>query len=147
MQRLRSLLLAIHPPNLSAAGLEAALADLIAPLERRGIHATLDVADSLALAPETEALVFRAAREAIRNVLEHADAVQVAVRVTSANGSVRLTVADDGSGFDAEELERRRKEGHVGLSLLEELVAHENARLVIDSQPGRGTSIVLEAPR
>jgi two-component system NarL family sensor kinase len=147
MQRLRSLLLAIHPPNLSATGLRAALADLVAPLERSGVETKLEVDEPLDLTPGTEALIFRVARETIRNVLEHAEATQVVVSVESADGQVRLTVADDGSGFDAEHRERRREEGHVGLSLLEELVAHENARLELRSEPGRGTSVVLQAPR
>jgi two-component system, NarL family, sensor kinase len=89
-------------------------------------------------------MIFRAAREAVRNVLEHAEATRVAVRVESSNGSTRLTVQDDGTGFDDEELERRREEGHIGLALLEELAAHENARVDIRSEPGRGTSFVLE---
>jgi two-component system NarL family sensor kinase len=144
MQRLRSLLFAIHPPNLRKSGLRAALADVIAPLERRGIQTELDVPRPLALPPETETMIFRAAQEAVRNVLEHAEATRVAVRIESSNGSARLTVEDDGTGFDDEELARRREEGHIGLALLEELAAHENARVDIRSERGRGTSFVLE---
>jgi two-component system, NarL family, sensor kinase len=147
MQRLRALLLAIHPPNVRKSGLAPALADVIAPLERRGIHAELDVDQPLSLTPETETMIFRAAREAVRNVLEHAEATRVAVRVESSNGTTRLTVEDDGTGFDHEELERRREEGHIGLALLEELAAHEDARVDIRSEPGRGTSFVLEVSR
>jgi signal transduction histidine kinase len=92
-------------------------------------------------------MIFRAAREAVRNVLAHAEATRVAVRVESANGSTRLTVEDDGTGFDHAERARRREEGHIGLELLEELAAHENARVDIRSEPGRGTSFVLEVSR
>jgi two-component system NarL family sensor kinase len=144
MQRLRSLLLAIHPPNLRKSGLEPALEDVVAPLEQRGIQAELDIQQPLALPPETETMIFRAAQEAIRNVVEHAAATRVAVRVETSNGSARLTVEDDGTGFDDEELERRREEGHIGLALLEELAAYENARVDIRSEPGRGTSVTLE---
>jgi two-component system, NarL family, sensor kinase len=147
IQRLRALLLAIHPPNLRKSGLEPALADVIAPLERRGIEAELEVEEALSLTPETETMIFRAAREAVRNVLEHAEATRVAVRVESWNGSTRLTVEDDGTGFDHEERARRREEGHIGLELLEELAAHENARMDIHSEPGRGTSLVLDVSR
>jgi two-component system NarL family sensor kinase len=147
MQRLRALLLAIHPPNLRKSGLEPALADVIAPLERHGIEAELEVEPALALTPETETMIFRAAREAVRNVLEHAEATRVAVRVQAANGTTRLTVEDDGTGFDHEVRERRREEGHIGLALLEELAAHENARVDIHSEPGRGTSFVFEVSK
>ena len=145
MQRLRALLLAIHPPNLHAAGLEAALRDVLAPLERRGIHLELDLG-SEGLDTDTEALIFRVAREAVRNILEHADASRVTVRVEHADGLVRLTVADDGTGFVPGERERAREEGHVGLSLLEELAAHAGAQLEVRSQPGAGTVVILEAP-
>jgi signal transduction histidine kinase len=147
MQRLRAMLLAIHPPNLRKSGLEPALADVLAPLERHGIRAELNVEQPLTLTPETETMIYRAAREAVRNVLEHAEATRVAVRVESFNGSTRLTVEDDGSGFDDEVRERRREEGHIGLALLEELAAQENARVDIHSEPGRGTSFVLEVTK
>lgn len=146
VQRLRSLLLEIHPPNLRTAGLEAALTDLLAPLERRGIEVELEVDESAPLGAETESVVFRAAREAIRNVLEHSDATRISVRVRATPDVVRMVVEDDGTGFDREVLEHRRAAGHVGLSLLEEFLAHENARIAIDSEPGRGTSVVLEVP-
>jgi len=147
MQRLRSLLLAIHPPNLRVAGLEAALADLLAPLARRDLETELEVDRALDLDPEAEDLVFRVAREAIRNVIEHADATKVAIRVEGSDGVVRLVVSDDGSGFDEAALARRRAEGHVGLSLLEELAAHAGGRMAIDSTPGTGTSVVVEVPK
>jgi two-component system NarL family sensor kinase len=147
MQRLRSLLLAIHPPNLRVAGLEAALRDLIAPLERRGIHAELEVDGGLEVSADKEALIFRAAREALRNVVAHAEAEHVRVHLEGLDGHARLTVEDDGTGFDEEELGRRREEGHIGLSLLEELAAHEDARVNIQSEPGGGTSFVLEVSR
>jgi signal transduction histidine kinase len=147
MHRLRSLLVAIHPPNLRAAGLEAALRDLVATLERRGIETELDVDGPLELTAETEALIFRAAREATRNVSTHAEATHVHVRVEARDGYARLTIEDNGTGFDEEELERRRQKGHLGLSLLEELAAHEDAFMDIQSEPGRGTTFVLEVAK
>jgi signal transduction histidine kinase len=145
VQRLRELLVAIHPANLRTTGLEAALADVVAPLERRGIDVEVELEQLPALDREAEELMFRAAREAVRNVLDHADATHVTVRVEQLDGKARLTVADDGSGFSAEQRERRLAEGHVGLSLLEELAAHAGATLEVRSAPGRGTVLVLEA--
>ena len=147
MQRLRALLVAIHPPNVRVAGLEAAIADLLAPLERGGTSVELEVEDGRVLERETEEILFRAAREAIRNVDAHARAKSVAVRVEQRGGRVRLTVSDDGAGFTPEQLERRREEGHVGLSLLEELAAHAGGHVEIRSAPGDGTTLVLEVTR
>lgn len=145
VQRLRSMLLAIHPPNLRVSGLNAALADLVAPLRRSGLETEVHF-DAGEVDLETEALVFRTAREAIRNVLDHAEARRAAVTLQHDNGTVRLEVEDNGVGFDAGDLKRRQREGHVGLSLLQELAAHANARLDIRSAPGKGTAVTLEVP-
>ena len=145
MRRIRSLLVEIHPPNLQASGLEAALADLVAPLPSRGIEVTLDV-DDAPLDGETELLFYRAAGEAIRNVERHAGARNLSVEVARSNGWARLAVVDDGVGFTEEDRERSRTEGHVGLSLLEELASRLDGTLEVRSATGEGTSFVLEVP-
>ena len=146
MRQLRSLLVEIHPPNLRASGLEAALADLLAPLEARGMATELTVDPRLDLDDDTERLVYRAAAEAVRNVQRHAQAGGVRVAVTTNGNHVLLEVGDDGAGFAPDERERRREEGHVGLSLLEELAASAGGRLDVRSAPGEGTTFALELP-
>ena len=146
MRRIRSLLVEIHPPNLRAAGLEAALGDLLTPLAGRGIETTLDVADGLDLDEETEQLFYRAAGEAIRNVERHADAHHLVVRLRSRDGRARLEVVDDGIGFTREDRDASRAEGHVGLSLLEELAARMGGSLEVRSTPGEGATLVMEVP-
>jgi two-component system, NarL family, sensor kinase len=145
MRRLRSVLVEIHPPNLRATGLAAALQDVVAPLAAGNVETSLTVADE-PLSEDVERLFYRAAGEAIRNVRRHADASNVAVRVSSSNGVARLEVVDDGVGFTAAERERSRAEGHVGLSLLEELASRVGGRLAVVSTPGAGTSFELEVP-
>ena len=146
MRRLRSLLVEIHPPNLRASGLEAALADLLAPLQARGAETSLTVDPALGLDEDAERIVYRAAAEALRNVERHADANRVAVDVEERGDGVRLAVVDNGVGFGPGDRERRREEGHVGLSLLEELAARAGGRLAVRSAPGDGTTFELELP-
>jgi signal transduction histidine kinase len=146
MRRIRSLLVEIHPPNLRAAGLEAALRDLVAPLPARGIEVSLDVADDPPLDDDTERLFYRAAGEAVRNVERHAGASHVTIRVEREDRRARLEIVDDGHGFTPAQRERSRTEGHVGLSLLEELAARMQGTLDVRSTPGEGTSFVLEVP-
>ncbi len=146
MRRLRSLLVEIHPPNLRASGLDAALADLLAPFRASGAEAELKVDASLGLDEEAERLVYRAAAEALRNVERHAQANRIAVSVERDEAGVQLVVADNGAGFAPEDRERRRVEGHVGLSLLEELAARAGGRLDVRSAPGEGTTFELELP-
>jgi two-component system NarL family sensor kinase len=136
---LRTLLVEIHPPRLESAGLEAALDDLLSPLRAAGVDTVLEVEPG----GRHDSLVYRVAREALRNVGEHAQATRVAVRATPE----RLMVTDDGRGFDAAERGRRREEGHVGLALLEDLAGESGGTLAVSSEPGAGTTVVLELPR
>jgi len=136
----------IHPPNLRSAGLEAAISDLLASLHATGIETSLDIAGDVALSEETELLFYRAAGEAIRNVVRHSGAKRVSVRIDATGGRARLEVMDDGVGFASADRERSRAEGHVGLSLLEELAARMRGSLEVQSAPGAGTSFVMEVP-
>ena len=135
---LRTLLVEIHPPRLESAGLEAALDDLLSPLRAAGLHTTLEVEPG-----GHDPLVYRVAREALRNVAEHADATRVEVVVTPS----ALTVTDDGRGFDPARREQSREQGHVGLSLLEDLAAEAGATLSVRSQPGAGTTVEMRFER
>ena len=58
----------------------------------------------------------------------------------------RLTVQDDGAGFSPADRQARRREGHVGLSLLEELATTVGGQLDVDSAPGKGTTFTLVVP-
>jgi signal transduction histidine kinase len=136
MREMRTLLVAIHPPSLEASGLEAALHDLLSPLEAEGIATELRMDDGV---PDSEALVYRVAREALRNVQAHAGATRVRVEVSRRG----LVVADDGRGFAPDERARRGEEGHVGLTLLEGLVREADGRLDVRSRPGEGTTVEL----
>lgn len=145
---LRTLLVEIHPPSLDTAGLEAALSDLLSPLRAGGLATELHV-DPRATGSPADALVYRVAREALRNVHAHAGArsVQLEVTATEPAGAARLVVRDDGRGLDPDERARRAQEGHVGLALLEELVRQADGTLAIRSPAGGGTTVELEVPR
>ncbi len=143
---LRALLVDLHPPTLATAGLEAAIRDLVSPLAARGTEIELRFDGIDRLDPDTQALVYRVAQEAVRNVIAYADATAVSVEVDVPDSTARLLVADDGRGFGADERERRRTEGHLGLSLVEELARQAGGNLTVDSREGAGTRIRLEVP-
>jgi signal transduction histidine kinase len=143
---LRALLVDLHPPTLAAAGLDAALRDLVSPLLARGTNVELEVHGDERLDPDTQALVYRVAQEAIRNVIAYADAANVEVRVDVVDSTAHLLVADDGRGFGEEVRGRRRSEGHLGLSLVEELARQAGGSLTIESAEGSGTRVWLEVP-
>jgi signal transduction histidine kinase len=136
---LRTLLVEIHPPRLEAGGLEVALSDLLSPLEAAGLRTSLEIDASPS---PHDALVYRVAREALRNVRAHAAASSVRVEVTPG----RLVVVDDGKGFAPGERTARAAEGHLGLTLLEDVVRQSGGRLTVTSAPGTGTRLELDLP-
>jgi two-component system, NarL family, sensor kinase len=144
IRQLRSLLLEIYPPALRDHGLAAALPDAAAPLTARGVEVAVDVQAGLELPTEVERLLFRAAQEAIRNVGAHAAAAHVSIGVTQTDGTVTLRVADDGRGFDEDELARRRLEGHMGLAMLHDLADAAGGKLRVTSAQSGGTVVELE---
>ena len=146
VREMRTLLVTLHPPNLRRVGFQAAVRDIVAPLMATGVEVDLDVAAAADLAPDAQALVYRVAEEAVRNAHQHGNARHVAVRLRHDGGHVHLTVCDDGAGFTPDELADRRSRGHRGLALLEDLAADAGGRLTVDSEPGRGTNVELDAP-
>ena len=144
---LRTLLVEIHPPSLESAGLEAALSDLLSPLQADGIATELHVDDHVTTGSNGDALVYRVAREALRNAQKYAEADTVRIEVTRPEPDLtRLVVTDDGKGFSSDDRARRAEEGHVGLTLLESLVRQSNGTLAVKSDPGAGTTVELEVP-
>jgi two-component system, NarL family, sensor kinase len=143
IRELRGLLVEIYPPELQREGLEAALADLLAPCSARGLETELEVETGGELPPEIAAIFFRASQEALRNVLKHADARRVAVQVGRHDGAASLRVEDDGTGFDPA---GRADGAHFGLRLLGDVVEETGGELTVDSEPGRGTTVRVEVP-
>jgi two-component system NarL family sensor kinase len=136
IRRLRTLLVELYPDDLHRQGLEGALSDLLAPLQSRGLQTALDVEPGLDVGRGTEALFYRTAHEALRNVGAHARASSVAVHVAKD----ALEVTDDGQGFSEPENGRP----HLGLRMLDDLAREHGGALEIRSTPGRGTSILLK---
>ncbi len=146
IRELRTLLVDIYPPTLQRSGLLAAMDDLVAPLRAAGIVVSLDVADSLELPEDVEALVYRVGQEALRNARSHGKPSTVEVSVSADSQRVVLSVVDDGSGFAPAPAEGAGPAGHFGLRLMRDLADHAGGVLEVDSAPGQGTSVRLEVP-
>jgi two-component system NarL family sensor kinase len=144
LRQLRSLLVEIHPPGLNASGLGAALEDLTAPAASAGISTRVSV-DGVEGAPDhVVTLVWRVAQEAIRNAVRHAHAANLTVEVRGDEREVRLTVRDDGAGFDPSASAR---DGSYGLRGLQSLVEDGGGRVRVDSTPGDGTTVRMAVER
>jgi signal transduction histidine kinase len=143
VRELRSLVVTITPPALHEQGLAASLSDLASTLEARGVSVLVEVPAQLELDEATESLVYRVAQEAVRNVVRHADATRVELRLRHRRDRLELEVADDGRGFDPAGARRR---GSVGLELLRALVAEHDGTLTVGAATGGGTRLVMELP-
>lgn len=141
---LRTLLVDISPASLRTAGLAEALADLLAPLPARGLTALPDLpAGPLELPEAVEQLLYRTAQEAVRNVLAHAGASTVEVRLRAEGDQVLLEVRDDGRGLLPPDDDRPR----LGLRLLTEAAHEAGGTLSVTGSPAGGTVLRLELPR
>jgi two-component system sensor histidine kinase DegS len=90
-------------------------------------------------------------QETLTNVAKHADAKHVDIALEKTRRAVRLTVTDDGKGFDYQEFlkrPRRRKEDFLKLGLLglRERMELLGGTLSIKTAPGRGTTVTVEVP-
>lgn len=97
----------------------------------------------LKLAPETEVQLMRVVQEALTNVRKHAHAQQACVSLQQQDG-LRITIEDDGKGFDPQGLDNERD--HFGLFTMQERVERVGGRLEIDSAAGRGTRVRVIFP-
>ena len=145
MAVLRTLLVDLTSPD-NPGAIAASLETLVRPLRTSGLDVTV-VAD-VEVEPEgsTNELLYRAAREALRNVARHAGATRVTVELHASRSEARLVIVDDGRGMDTAELAERRAVGHMGLVLLTERVHAVGGQLSISSQPGKGTRVTLSLP-
>jgi len=140
LKSLRSLLAEIHPPDLRADGLAAALGDLIAPAGTVGIQASVSVEGAETASDEQAALIWRVAQEAVRNTIRHSQASTLAVTVRGDKDRVWLEVVDDGIGFDP----TQPRPDSFGLRGLRSLVADNGGVLEVRSAPGEGTTVRME---
>lgn len=145
---LRGLISELRPATLDEYGLAAAIEGLAAHHEVTSgleVAVEIDLCDEagapLELEPEFEDLLFRATQEALANVVRHARAERVEVKLGRALGGVELVVADDGVGFDSE-----APTDGLGLVGLGERVTMHRGQLAVRSLPGEGTILRVRLP-
>jgi signal transduction histidine kinase len=138
----REMVVALTPSALSAGTLEDAIRRQAERLgEESDIEVTCKVAPLPALGTPTEVVFLRAMQETLTNIVKHAKASTVFVRISVADGLVRLSVSDDGVGFDPD----RPAEG-FGLRGMRTRVAQVGGAMRVHSGHSRGTTVELEVP-
>ncbi len=142
--------LELRPTALDDLGLPAALANYAEAWSRRsGVAAEVRVGglEAQRLPSDVETTVYRAAQEAMTNVLKHAGASRVVITLNRLIGYVSVIIEDDGKGFDGEAA-MDSPSAHAGLGLLgmRERVESVGGTLEIESGPGMGTSLLIRIP-
>jgi signal transduction histidine kinase len=133
----------LHPSSLTLMGLVGSLAALQQEYVRSGLtvhFAHTDVPDTLS--PELSLCLFRVVQETLQNVAKHSGASEVSVDLRSNNGNLRLTVRDDGVGFDVEKAWGKG----LGLISIRERVEASGGTVAVESHPEKGTRFVIDVP-
>ncbi|MFW6125987.1 MAG: GAF domain-containing protein [Chloroflexota bacterium] len=96
---------------------------------------------------EVEVTLFRVAQGAIGNILEHSQAKKASINVECTDTECRMQIEDDGRGFDVSKLTEVESSGRgAGLFTMKERVRLVGGRCQVQSQPGRGTRVVVNVP-
>ena len=134
----------LHPPKLELIGLVVALAGL-----RRELSSQHEIAIDFShanvptkLPRDVSLCLFRIVQEGLRNAIRHSGAPEVCVRLAGDREGLVLTIADQGSGFDVDELAQTG----LGLLSMRERLEPVGGRLTIRSSPGAGTQLDVFVP-
>jgi signal transduction histidine kinase len=143
--RVRRLAHDLRPPALSTLGLDATLEGLCHSVARQ-TWLRIDYAGvALPGLPDSIAIhLYRCLQEALTNVARHARAHHVQVSLTYDGTAIRLSVEDDGAGFDPEALSHSPR--GLGLTGMRERLDLLHGHLALASSPGRGTRLVATVP-
>ena len=135
----------LHPALLQDAGLPQALSAYCEDFSKvRGLAVSCETDESVReLSPGAALCLYRIAQEALGNAAKYSEAKKVEVRLTRANGRVRLSVTDDGVGCDPSQIARS---GGLGVINMRERMLQLNGTFEFDSAPGRGTTVRVEIP-
>jgi signal transduction histidine kinase len=145
---LRNMLSELRPPVLDERGLGPALQDYISDFGRReGINCELDIRLDGRVAETLETTMYRVAQEALANVGKHSEAQNVNLALRAENGSIHLSVADDGVGFDTDTVRDGSGGEHFGLTSMRERVRMVGGQFELASLRGAGTTVRATFPR
>lgn len=127
--------------------LQEHLAEIVSDFAQTAPDAAIEFvnSDEHSVVLDSDALVqvLRVVREALQNVQRHAGATQISVRSEHQGTAHRVTIQDNGCGFDPAHVNGK---GHFGLSIMQARAARIDGDLTIDSAPGQGTRVILTWP-
>ena len=140
---MRALLLHLRPVHLDGKNLAQALRSLVDELKLKvPMQITLEVDETINIASEAEDHLFRIAQEALSNSLRHSKADHLDIFLQRHGGNARLTIRDNGTGFDLE----AKKQTSYGLLTMDERVNVLGGTMKLITSPGQGVIIDIWIP-
>lgn len=139
----RNAIAGLRPPVLDDLGLAASLESLARSTSLPNVQ--VDTVPT-SLPEHVETAVYRIAQEALQNVMKHARAAHVHLRLSVTAGAVVLEISDDGTGFDPTCATGRAGPVGYGLPGMQQRAELLGGQLTADSSPGRGTVVRLRVP-
>jgi signal transduction histidine kinase len=150
LKDIRHIMLGLRPTLLDDLGLEPALNRLAEDAVKQyplAIQVECQLACGEHLPQEMEIALYRIAQEALSNVIKHAYANHMTIRLRKEPTTILLEVTDDGCGMDARQLQRlQHPDGHLGLIGMRERIAVLGGIFQLRSSPGNGTQIMARIP-
>ncbi len=144
MADLHDVIFSLRPPDLDDLGIVAAIDRYVRQVNRTGLPSHLEVSgEQQRVSPEARLGIYRVVQESLHNALRHAQADEAVVKLEWLDDLLRVTIRDNGSGFDPEQAARPTS---LGLLSMHERAAAIGAKLEISSRPGGGTAVILERP-
>ena len=143
LAEMRTLIFELRPSSLESDGLVQALRTHATAVQRRtGLTIVVDAEPIERMALQAEEALYRIGQEALHNVVKHANASSVTLRIVAEGNRVRLSVTDDGVGFEPDKVPRL----HFGLIGMRQRVDLVGGELRVESQAGGGTLIEAAVP-
>jgi signal transduction histidine kinase len=147
MGELRRFIYDLRPMKLTELGLVGATEYWIREVTLgRPVRGAVSVEGDLPrLSPSQEASLYRVTKEAVSNVIRHSGAQTFSVGFSFEPGWAHVAITDDGHGFDAQKVVDGDTE-QIGLRSIRHRIDREGGRFLIDSAPGRGTTVSVDLP-
>lgn len=143
MELVRALIRDLHRSPLGREGLTEALKSYAQEVQRdTGVRIETNLREAPMAAP-VQLLCYHVAREAVMNAVKHAEAGTITISLKPTADGARLSVRDNGKGFDVEQGE---PEGHYGLTMMKERAQVSGGTFKIESARGEGTTVIAEFP-
>ena len=140
---LRSLIKDLRLSPLGRTGLSDALSAFCSEVQKDYAVAVFTRLNEVEMPPPIQLLCYQLAREAVMNAVKHAEPSTVQVTLEPTTEGAKVTVTDDGKGFDVEE---ESPEGHFGLTMMRERALVAGGTFDIHSVPDKGTTVTAEFP-